>query len=100
VGNFDEQPWGISASGVTTTMELTASGTPFLYFPLIDHFEQRVHVRHRLERHGAGRMMEYATASPEEIAEAMVEEIGYEVSYRPVPADGARRAATLLSELL
>ena len=41
--------------GLSTTMELTAGGRPFLYFPLGHHFEQQVHVRHRLERHGAGR---------------------------------------------
>ena len=33
--------------GLTTCMELTAAGTPFLYFPLRNHFEQNVHVAHR-----------------------------------------------------
>ena len=37
--------------GLTTCMELTAAGTPFLYFPLKNHFEQNVHVAHRLERY-------------------------------------------------
>jgi predicted glycosyltransferase len=41
--------------GLTTTMELTASRRPFLYFPLRHHFEQNFHVPHRLERYGAGR---------------------------------------------
>ena len=41
--------------GLTTTMELTANRRPFLYFPLRHHFEQNFHVRHRLERYGAGR---------------------------------------------
>ena len=41
--------------GLTTTMELTAAQRPFLYFPLANHFEQNRHVRHRLERYGAGR---------------------------------------------
>ena len=45
--------------GLSTTMELTAAGRPFLYFPLGHHFEQQVHVRHRLERHRAGRAMDY-----------------------------------------
>ena len=35
-------------------------GRPFLYFPLGHHFEQQVHVRHRLDRHGAGRALDYA----------------------------------------
>ena len=30
--------------GLTTTMELTALGRPFLYFPLLHHFEQQIHV--------------------------------------------------------
>ena len=34
--------------GLTTSMELVAAKTPFLYFPLRDHFEQNFHVRHRL----------------------------------------------------
>ena len=42
----------------STTMELTAAGRPFLYFPLRAHFEQNRHVAHRLDRHGAGRRMD------------------------------------------
>src|SRR3990170_3622407 len=38
--------------GLTTTMELTAFRTPFLYFPLRNHFEQNFHVARRLERLG------------------------------------------------
>ena len=34
--------------GLTTCMELAAAGTPFLYFPLRNHFEQNFHVAHRL----------------------------------------------------
>ena len=50
--------------GLTTTMELAAAGRPFLYFPLANHFEQRRHVRHRLDRYGAGRFMEFDEATP------------------------------------
>jgi pimeloyl-ACP methyl ester carboxylesterase/predicted glycosyltransferase len=74
--------------GLTTSMELTANGRPFLYFPLGHHFEQNFHVRHRLERHGAGRAMDFATDGPEEIAVAIADEIGREVDYRPVDAGG------------
>jgi hypothetical protein len=81
-------------------MELTASRRPFLYFPLRRHFEQNLHVRHRLERYGAGRYMDYDQAGPEEIAAAIAEEIGREVDYLPVAGDGAARAAGLLGELL
>ena len=45
--------------GLTTSMELTANRRPFLYFPLRHHFEQNFHVRHRLERYGAGRCMDF-----------------------------------------
>jgi predicted glycosyltransferase len=86
--------------GLTTAMELTANGRPFLYFPLKHHFEQTIHVRHRLERHGAGRRMDFEAAPPPVIANAIAEEIGREVAYRPVPADGAARAASMLAELL
>jgi UDP:flavonoid glycosyltransferase YjiC (YdhE family) len=86
--------------GLTTTMELTANRRPFIYFPLRHHFEQNFHVRHRLGRYRAGRCMDYATASPASIAEAIASEIGREVDYRPVTTDGAARAAALLAELL
>jgi UDP-N-acetylglucosamine:LPS N-acetylglucosamine transferase len=86
--------------GLTTGMELTANGRPFLYFPLRHHFEQNFHVRHRLERYGAGRAMDFETDGPEEIAAAIAAEIGREVDYRPVDAGGARRAAAAIGELL
>jgi pimeloyl-ACP methyl ester carboxylesterase/predicted glycosyltransferase len=86
--------------GLTTSMELTAHKRPFLYFPLRHHFEQCYHVRHRLERYGAGRRMDYEESPPEVIAAAIAREIGSEVSYRDVEADGAANAARRLAELL
>jgi pimeloyl-ACP methyl ester carboxylesterase/predicted glycosyltransferase len=86
--------------GLTTAMELTATGRPFLYFPLRHHFEQTVHVAHRLERYGAGRRMDFDDATPTVIAAAIAEEIGRETAYRPVETDGAARAAALIAELL
>jgi pimeloyl-ACP methyl ester carboxylesterase/predicted glycosyltransferase len=86
--------------GLTTSMELTAAKRPFLYFPLRHHFEQNFHVRHRLERYGAGRRMDFDAASPDLIAEAIAGEIGRDVAYRDVEADGATRAARRLAELL
>ena len=86
--------------GLTTTMELTATGRPFLYVPLLNHFEQQVHVRHRLSRHGAGVPIDYATATPDSLAEAVVAELGGVPVYEPVPSDGARRAASMLVDLL
>jgi UDP-N-acetylglucosamine:LPS N-acetylglucosamine transferase len=86
--------------GLTTSMELVANRRPFLYFPLGHHFEQNFHVRHRLERHGATRCMDFQTATAESIADAIAEEVGREPDYLPVPADGAARAAALIAELL
>jgi pimeloyl-ACP methyl ester carboxylesterase/predicted glycosyltransferase len=86
--------------GLTTSMELTANRRPFLYFPLRHHFEQKFHVRHRLERYGAGRAMDFEAVTPEVIAEAIAQEIGRDVEYRPVERDGAARAAALIGELL
>jgi UDP-N-acetylglucosamine:LPS N-acetylglucosamine transferase len=86
--------------GLTTSMELTAQKRPFLYFPLRHHFEQNFHVRHRLERYGAGRRMDFDESTPELIAAAIAQEIGREVDYRDVESDGAARAARRLAELL
>jgi Glycosyltransferase family 28 C-terminal domain len=86
--------------GLTTAMELTAARRPFLVFPLAHHFEQNFHVRHRLERYGAGRYLEYATTGPDAIAAAIAEEAGRPVAYRPVETDGAERAAAMLAELV
>lgn len=86
--------------GLTTCMELTAAGTPFLYFPLRNHFEQNFHVAHRLDQYRAGRRMDYASATPEVIAAAMLEELGGRAGFQPVEADGAARAARMIAELL
>jgi predicted glycosyltransferase len=86
--------------GLTTTMELVAARRPFLSFPLARHFEQRLHVANRLARHGAAPPLEFATTTPEAIARALRDELGRGASYRPVPADGAVRAAALIAPLL
>ena len=86
--------------GLTTAMELTAHNRPFLYFPLRHHFEQNFHVRHRLERYGAGRRMDYDDSPPELIAAAIAENIDRQVAYRDVETDGAANAARRIAELL
>jgi UDP-N-acetylglucosamine:LPS N-acetylglucosamine transferase len=85
--------------GLTTAMELTANRRPFLYFPLGHHFEQQFHVRHRLERHHAGRAMDYAAATPDAIAEALADAVRIPVSYREIRnavPDAAARIAELI----
>ncbi len=86
--------------GLTTTMELAAARRPFLYFPLRDHFEQNRHVRHRLDRYGAGRSMAFDDSPPEVIADAIATEMDRPVDSRPVETDGAARAAALIAPLL
>jgi UDP:flavonoid glycosyltransferase YjiC (YdhE family) len=86
--------------GLTTTMELTANKRPFLYFPLRHHFEQNFHVRHRLNRHEAGRCMDFEDSTPEVIAAAIAEEIGRKPAYRDVGPGGAARAAARIAELI
>lgn len=79
----------MAQGGLTTCMELTAARRPFIYVPLRHHFEQNFHVRHRLERYGAGRCMTYEEVSDRDVlAAAMADEIGREVSYRRVETDG------------
>jgi UDP:flavonoid glycosyltransferase YjiC (YdhE family) len=86
--------------GLTTTMELTANRRPFLYFPLRHHFEQNFHVRHRLDRYGAGRCMDFDVATPDVLGAAIAEEIGREVTVRPVDPAAAARVAARIAELL
>ncbi len=86
--------------GLTTCMELAAAGTPFLYFPLKNHFEQNFHVASRLDRYNAGRRMTYGQCGPEDIAEAMLAELETPRIPHPVAADGAARAAGMLAGML
>jgi pimeloyl-ACP methyl ester carboxylesterase/predicted glycosyltransferase len=86
--------------GLTTCMELTAAGRPFIYVPLRGHFEQNLHVAHRLDRYRAGHRLDYDHADPDHLAELIATHIGQPTHYRPVETDGAARAAALLAELL
>jgi len=86
--------------GLTTCMELTAAGTPFLYFPLRNHFEQNFHVAHRLDRYRAGKRMEFATSTPDMIADAMIAALQAPTRFEPVEADGAKLAASMLADLI
>jgi predicted glycosyltransferase len=87
--------------GLTTCMELTAARKPFVYVPLGHHFEQNIHVRHRLDRYRAGRCLPYQQAAdPDLLADALIAAQSVAPAYRPVETDGARRAAALLADLL
>ena len=57
-------------------------------------------MRHRLDRYGAGRCVPWEDADPERLATELAAIIGTTPESRPVETDGARRAATLLADLL
>jgi pimeloyl-ACP methyl ester carboxylesterase len=88
--------------GLSTTMELVGAKRPFLYFPLQGHFEQNRHVPHRLANYGvpAEARVDYASASPEEIARRLARTVRDRPAYREIEGGGARRAAERLAALL
>ena len=89
--------------GLSTTMELVATGRPFIYFPLRGHWEQQHFVTHRLAYYRAGLRMDYATTSADDLAAAMRTALAQSSTgpgYRPVPRGGARRAAGRIAALL
>ncbi|MEX2541358.1 MAG: alpha/beta fold hydrolase [Trueperaceae bacterium] len=86
--------------GLSTTMELVASRRPFVYFPLRNHWEQVHHVTARLNRYGAHPPLDYAATDPETLAAALEGILDRPVAYRPVPGDGASRAASRIASLL
>jgi pimeloyl-ACP methyl ester carboxylesterase/predicted glycosyltransferase len=90
----------IVQGGLTTTMELAAFQTPFLYFPLRNHFEQSFHVARRLDRLGAGVRMDYDRTSVEELGTAILDHLGKPVQHREAPVGGTERAARLIANLL
>jgi pimeloyl-ACP methyl ester carboxylesterase/predicted glycosyltransferase len=90
----------ISHGGLSTTMELTAARRPFVYFPLRNHFEQNHHVAYRLDRHRAGRRMQFHETGPAQLAEVLVDELAREPESLPVAAGGAERAAAMVAALL
>ena len=85
---------------LTTTMELAAFRTPFLYFPLRNHFEQQFFVSRRLDRLGAGARMDYDRTTEEELAEAILDHLGKPAHWRDVPAGGTAKAAAMIADLL
>jgi UDP:flavonoid glycosyltransferase YjiC (YdhE family) len=90
----------IVQAGGTTTLELTALKKPFIYFPVEGHCEQEKYVAGRLSRHGAGIKMKFSKTGPRSLAKQVMSNIGKKVNYAPIPVDGARNAAKLISRLL
>jgi UDP:flavonoid glycosyltransferase YjiC (YdhE family) len=86
--------------GGTTSLELEALRVPFLYFPVEHHSEQEVTVAGRLSRHGAGQRMNVSSTSPEQMAEAIVANLGANVCYPEIPCRGVHLAANRILERL
>jgi pimeloyl-ACP methyl ester carboxylesterase/UDP:flavonoid glycosyltransferase YjiC (YdhE family) len=89
--------------GLSTTMELVATGRPFIYFPLRRHWEQQHFVTHRLSHYRAGLRMDYATTTADDLATAMRTALAHSSTgpgYRKVPQGGATRAAGRIAALL
>ncbi|MDQ6627109.1 MAG: alpha/beta hydrolase [Pseudomonadota bacterium] len=79
--------------GLSTCMELVATRRPFLSFPLERHFEQCIHVRHRLNNYCADCAVHFKDLSPDELAERALRAMHEPVAFKPVETDGAARAA-------
>lgn len=88
----------IVQGGGTTTLELEALRVPFLYFPIEGHAEQELTVAKRLSRHGAGVRMRLSSTSPQDLADAIIANLGARVSYPEIPIDAARLAARRILE--
>jgi pimeloyl-ACP methyl ester carboxylesterase/UDP:flavonoid glycosyltransferase YjiC (YdhE family) len=89
--------------GLSTTMELVATGRPFIYFPIRRHWEQQRFVAHRLDHYRAGLRMDYATTTADDLATAMrtaLAQNGTGPGYRKIPPGGAQRAAARIAALL
>jgi predicted glycosyltransferase len=87
----------IVQGGLSTCMELAANQCPFVYVPLQRHFEQQIHVAHRLANYGAGVRVDWPALNAESIADALTAQ---RRPSRPVEANGAETAATAIRELI
>jgi predicted glycosyltransferase len=79
--------------GLSTCMELVATQRRFLSFPLERHFEQCIHVTHRLRNYCADCAVRFRELTTEALAERALAAMHSPVAYKPVETDGAARAA-------
>ncbi len=79
--------------GLSTCMELVATRRPFLSFPLERHFEQCIHVQHRLHNYCADCAVRFRELTVRELADKALHTLHAPVNYKPVETDGAARAA-------
>ncbi|WP_167784669.1 alpha/beta hydrolase [Ramlibacter rhizophilus] len=79
--------------GLSTCMELVACGKRFLSFPLERHFEQCIHVQHRLRNYCADCAVPFRGLTAASLADKALQAMASPVHYQPVELDGADRAA-------
>lgn len=86
--------------GLSTCMELVATRRRFLSFPLERHFEQCIHVRHRLHNYCADCAVRFRELTAQQLADRALAAMHAPVAYKPVETDGARRAAKMIVEVM
>jgi pimeloyl-ACP methyl ester carboxylesterase len=86
--------------GLATAMELTSSRTPFAYVPLQRHFEQNLHVPHRLGNYRSGIRVDYPDAHPDHLADLIATQVETRSEALPVESDGHVRAAQEILRVL
>lgn len=89
----------IVQGGGTTTMELAVLNKSFLYFPLEEHFEQKL-VFDKLTRLGAGVKMSFPETDESTLSKAVLENLGRSVDYGQIEMNGAVKAAEFIQPLL
>ena len=90
----------VVVGGGTTTVELTALRRPFIFFPLENQYDQQLYIADRLARQGAGIKMRYYETTPKSLADVIKNNIGKEVTWPLIRADGAEKAAKLINQIL
>jgi UDP:flavonoid glycosyltransferase YjiC (YdhE family) len=88
----------IVQGGGATTLEVEVLRVPFLFFPIENQSEQEITIANRLARHKAGVRMRVSSTSPEQMADAIVANLGTKVSYPEIPTGGVHLAAKRILE--
>lgn len=89
----------IVQGGGTTTMEPAALNRSFLYFPLEEHFEQKL-VSDKLGKLGVGVKMNFLETDESTLSKVVLENLGRSVDYEQIEIDGAVKAAEFIQPLL
>jgi predicted glycosyltransferase len=89
----------IVQGGGTTTTELVALSKNFLYFPLEEHYEQKL-VSDKLERLGVGVKMIFSETDESTLLKTVLENLGKTVDYGKINIDGAVKAAEFMQPFL